>query len=157
MLEAFFTAFLSENIEIKRNRMHDILSALRGTKSEITIVINKSHGGVVDQFIDAVREVEELPMKIEFNGPCVSACTMMLKLHERACATDKAVFYFHSVRGRYADGREVRFDRAREDAGNKKLMDHYPDNVKLAIMAAGGLPFNGLLKIKGTDILPECP
>jgi hypothetical protein len=62
-------------------------------------VITNDPGGVIDEFIEKYRTLRETNAKIIVDGPCYSACTLVLALvpKENVCITPYAIFGFHSA------------------------------------------------------------
>lgn len=155
MLELVMSV-LGDGVSFKTSSLDSLISSLTKTSPAIVAKISDSPGGDIVAFSSAVHELDKVAKHVIFDGRCASACTMFLKLSKKACATDKSVFVFHSVRAQWSDGKVTRFPKKEEDAGNAFLQSHYPDKVKLRIMIDGGLPFDGLIYMKGTDILRKC-
>jgi hypothetical protein len=70
------------------------------------------------------------------DGPCFSACTMVLGVipQERICVTSRAKLGFHAAWNPGEDGRPVT-----SKAATKLLMDIYPERVRSWIKERGGL------------------
>lgn len=64
-----------------------------------TVQVYADPGGSIFEFQSKYAEIEQKGEYLQFNGPCVSACTFFSKLvnPERVCATVNATFWFHGV------------------------------------------------------------
>ena len=114
-----------------------------------------SPGGQVGPFIDLFDQVRASGERVVIDGPCLSACTLVLSIvpSDRICVTRRAVLGFHAARS---------VDRARTDlcrAGSFGLvLEAYPGPVRDWISRRGGLT-SRLLLLRGrelTAIYPSC-
>src|SRR5947208_16975018 len=66
--------------------------------AEIRII--QSPGGQVGPFLDLFEKVRESGERVVIDGPCLSACTLVLSIvpGERICVTKRAVLGFHAAR-----------------------------------------------------------
>src|ERR1700733_5217551 len=71
---------------------------LAPVRSEVRIL--GSPGGQVGPFIDLFDQVRASGERVVIDGPCLSACTLVLSLvpHERICVTRRAILGFHAAR-----------------------------------------------------------
>src|SRR5229473_1149721 len=71
--------------------------------AEIRII--QSPGGQVGPFLDLFEKVRESGERVVIDGPCLSACTLVLSIvpDSRICVTRRAVLGFHAARS--IDGR----------------------------------------------------
>ena len=67
-------------------------------QAEVRIL--SSPGGQVGPFLDLFEEVRASGERVVIDGPCLSACTLVLSLipSERICVTRRAIFGFHAAR-----------------------------------------------------------
>ena len=74
--------------------------------------------------------------RVIIDGPCLSACTMVLGVipRERICVTARARLGFHAAWHPGDDGRPVT-----SRAATRLLMEIYPDQVRSWISRRGGL------------------
>ena len=74
--------------------------------------------------------------RVAIDGPCLSACTMVLGVipRERICVTSRARLGFHAAWNPDQRGQPVTSQRA-----TKFLMDIYPEHVRAWIKQHGGL------------------
>ena len=61
---------------------------------------SSSPGGQVGPFLDLFEQVRESGERVVIDGPCLSACTLVLSIvpGERICVTKRAVLGFHAAR-----------------------------------------------------------
>ena len=59
-----------------------------------------SPGGQVGPFLDMFERVRESGERVVIDGPCLSACTLVLSMlpNERICVTRRAILGFHAAR-----------------------------------------------------------
>ena len=78
-------------------------AAMTPLRAEIRILA--SPGGQVGPFLDLFDRVRESGERVVIDGPCLSACTLVLMTvpEERICVTRRAVLGFHAARS--IDGR----------------------------------------------------
>jgi hypothetical protein len=74
-------------------------------RAEVRILA--SPGGQVGPFIDLFEKVRNSGERVVIDGPCLSACTLVLSMvpHERICVTRRAVLGFHAARSMDRRGR----------------------------------------------------
>jgi hypothetical protein len=133
-----------------------IVSALLATapaSAEIRII--QSPGGQVGPFLDLFEKVRESGERVVIDGPCLSACTLVLSIvpGERICVTKRAVLGFHAARSVDRRGRFYA-----EPEASVAVLAAYPGPVRDWINRRGGLS-SRLLLMKGRDlaaIYPRC-
>ena len=121
--------------------------------AEIRIV--QSPGGEVGPFLDLFEQVRESGERVVIDGPCLSACTLVLSIvpGERICVTKRAVLGFHAARSVDRRGRFYA-----EPEASDAVLQAYPGPVRAWISRHGGLS-SRLLLLKGRDlaaIYPRC-
>src|SRR5581483_1670626 len=74
-------------------------------RAEVRILA--SPGGQVGPFIDLFEKVRNSGERVVIDGPCLSACTLVLSMvpRERICVTRRAVLGFHAARSMDRRGR----------------------------------------------------
>jgi hypothetical protein len=122
-------------------------------KAEIRII--QSLGGHVGPFLDLFEKVRESGDRVVIDGPCLSACTLVLSIvpGERICVTKRAVLGFHAARSVDRRGRFYA-----EPEASEAVLAAYPGPVRDWISRRGGLT-SRLLLLKGRDlaaIYPRC-
>jgi hypothetical protein len=76
-------------------------AAMTPARAEIRILA--SPGGQVGPFLDLFDRVRESGERVVIDGPCLSACTLVLMTvpEERICVTRRAVLGFHRAIDRF--------------------------------------------------------
>jgi hypothetical protein len=107
-----------------------------------------SPGGQVGPFIDIFDKVRESGERVVIDGPCMSACTLVLSIvpSERICVTRRAVLGFHAARSIDRRGRIYA-----EPEASKLVLEAYPGPVRDWIVHHGGLN-KRLLLLRGRDL-----
>jgi hypothetical protein len=115
-------------------------------RAEVRILA--SPGGQVGPFLDLFEKVRNSGERVVIDGPCLSACTLVLSMipSERICVTRRAVFGFHAARSMDRRGRLYS-----EPAASKLVLQAYPDPVKDWIIRRGGLT-SRLLLLRGREL-----
>src|SRR5205823_9365626 len=117
--------------------------------------ILSSPGGEVGPFIDLFERVRQTGERVVIDGPCLSACTLVLMTvpTERICVTRRAVLGFHAARS--MDGRGRLYA---EPEASRAVQEAYPAPVRSWISRRGGLT-SRLLLLRGRElaaIYPTC-
>ncbi|WFU41897.1 hypothetical protein QA640_05205 [Bradyrhizobium sp. CB82] len=128
---------------------------LAATPALAEIRIIQSPGGQVGPFLELFERVRESGERVVIDGPCLSACTLVLSLvpGERICVTRRAVFGFHAARSVDRRGRFYA-----EPEASEAVLAAYPAPVRDWIRSRGGLS-SRLLLLKGRElaaIYPRC-
>jgi hypothetical protein len=107
-----------------------------------------SPGGQVGPFIDLFDKVRETGERVVIDGPCLSACTLVLSIvpSERICVTRRAVLGFHAARSIDRRGRVYA-----EPEASKLVLEAYPGPVRDWIVSHGGLN-KRLLLLRGREL-----
>jgi len=107
-----------------------------------------SPGGQVGPFIDIFDKVRESGERVVIDGPCMSACTLVLSIvpSERICVTRRAVLGFHAARS--VDDRGKVYA---EPEASKLVLEAYPGPVRSWIVSHGGLS-KRLLLLRGREL-----
>ena len=114
-----------------------------------------SPGGEVGPFLDLFDRVRESGERVVIDGPCLSACTLVLSMvpNERICVTRRAIFGFHAARSVDEQGRQFA-----EPEASELVLEAYPAQVRGWIRRRGGLT-SRLLLLRGRElaaIYPTC-
>jgi hypothetical protein len=114
-----------------------------------------SPGGRVGPFLDLFDRVRESGERVVIDGPCLSACTLVLSTvpSERICVTRRAVLGFHAARSIDRRGRMYA-----EPEASQAVLEAYPAPVRDWISRRGGLS-SRLLLLRGRElaaIYPRC-
>ena len=124
-------------------------------QAEAEVRILASPGGQVGPFLDLFDRVRESGERVVIDGPCLSACTLVLSTvpNERICVTRRAVLGFHAARSIDRRGRI-----SAEPEASQAVLEAYPAAVRNWISRRGGLS-SRLLLLRGRDlaaIYPSC-
>jgi hypothetical protein len=114
-----------------------VLALGAATPATADIRILSSPGGEVGGFLRLFEVLRESGERIIIDGPCLSACTLVLSEipRERICVTRRAVLGFHGARLLDREGNEYRVPRSL----NAAVADVYPKPVQQWIARRGGL------------------
>ena len=117
--------------------------------------ILSSPGGEVGPFIDLFERVRQTGERVVIDGPCLSACTLVLMTvpNERICVTRRAVLGFHAARSMDNRGRLYA-----EPEASRAVLEAYPAPVRNWISRRGGLT-SRMLMLRGRElaaIYPSC-
>ncbi len=117
------------------------------------IRILASPGGQVGPFLDLFERVRQSGERVVIDGPCLSACTLVLSLvpSDRICVTRRAILGFHAARSVDRRGRT----RAEPEA-SKLVLQAYPAGVRDWIRRRGGLTSHVLL-LRGRELAALYP
>jgi hypothetical protein len=115
--------------------------------------IRASPGGEVTQYIKLFSLVRASGEQVVLDGPCLSACTLVLSIvpRDRICVTPRAVLGFHAAR--WLD-REGRFYAAPEPT--RLVTSTYPAPVREWIRRRGGLTTK-LMLLRGSELATMYP
>jgi hypothetical protein len=107
-----------------------------------------SPGGQVGPFIDLFDKVRASGERVVIDGPCLSACTLVLSVvpEERICVTRRAVLGFHAARSIDRRGRIYA-----EPEASELVLEAYPGPVRSWIVRHGGLT-SRLLLLRGREL-----
>jgi hypothetical protein len=107
-----------------------------------------SPGGEVGPFIDLFDQVRSSGERVVIDGPCLSACTLVLSLvpQDRICVTRRAILGFHAARSVDRRGRTYA-----EPEASELVLKAYPGPVRNWIVRHGGLT-SRLLLLRGREL-----
>jgi hypothetical protein len=107
-----------------------------------------SPGGEVGPFLDLFEEVRNSGERVVIDGPCLSACTLVLSIvpGDRICVTRRAVLGFHAARSIDRRGRIYA-----EPEASQLVLEAYPGPIRNWIMRRGGLT-SKLLLLRGREL-----
>jgi hypothetical protein len=105
--------------------------------AQADVRILSSPGGAVDAYLAAFARVRQSGERVIIDGPCLSACTLVLSTipRNRICVTRRAVLGFHAPR--WYDARTGQTMRASE--ATRVVTASYPAGVRAWIKKRGGL------------------
>jgi hypothetical protein len=115
-------------------------------RAEVRILA--SPGGQVGPFLDLFEEVRQSGERVVIDGPCLSACTLVLSMvpSERICVTRRAVLGFHAARSIDRRGRTYA-----EPEASQLVLEAYPTPIRSWIEHRGGLT-SQLLLLRGREL-----
>jgi hypothetical protein len=134
-----------------------ILAAVAGapvlSPAQADVRILASPGGQVGPFLDLFERVRASGERVVIDGPCLSACTLVLSLvpNERICVTRRAVLGFHAARSIDRRGRMYA-----EPEASELVLQAYPVSVQGWIRRRGGLT-SRLLLLRGRELAAFYP
>ena len=119
---------------------------LPAAQAEVRILA--SPGGQVGPFLDMFEEVRASGERVVIDGPCLSACTLVLSMvpNDRICVTRRAVLGFHAARSIDRRGRMYA-----EPEASEAVLETYPAPVRSWIRRRGGLT-SRLLLLRGREL-----
>jgi hypothetical protein len=111
-------------------------AALAASTAQAAVRIKADPGGQIGPYLKELVALRGSGEKVIIDGPCLSACTMVLGVipRDRICVTSRARLGFHAAWHPGEDGRPVTSREA-----TKLLMDIYPEHVRSWITRRGGL------------------
>lgn len=127
---------------------------LSGSPVRADVRIHFDPGGHIGSYYDRVQQIRQSGERVVIDGPCMSACTLVLGMlpPNQLCATENASFGFHQAW--YTDGQT----RSPSPAATRFLVSHYPARVRAWIDRHGGLTPK-MLMMRGADlraVVPSC-
>ena len=110
--------------------------------------IEGSAGGRIGDYLELFAQVRESGRRVVIDGPCLSACTLVLSIvpRGRICVTRRAVLGFHAAWHPDWLGRPQNHPRA-----TKLMLETYPVPVRRWIIRHGGLTSRTLL-LRGGEL-----
>ena len=113
-----------------------IQMAMAGSPASAIQRITDDPGGQLGPYLQHLAAVRSSGEQVVIDGPCLSACTMVLGVipRNRICVTPRAQLGFHAAWRPDASGNQV----ASRD-GTELMMSKYPQQVRNWIAHRGGL------------------
>jgi hypothetical protein len=129
-----------------------MLAAFFGAEAH-AMRISNDKGGQIGPYLDAYVSLRNSGQNVVIDGPCLSACTIVLGVmpRDRICVTRRAQLGFHAAWNPGADGRPVL-----SHAGTKALWDLYPGQVRAWLKKRGGLKPQMLI-LSGPELMSMYP
>jgi hypothetical protein len=133
---------------LKTILLASLLCRLMLPPAQAEVRILASPGGEVGPFLDLFERVRDSGQRVVIDGPCLSACTLVLSLvpGERICVTRRAILGFHAARSVDRRGR-----MHVEPEASELVMEAYPVAVQGWIRRHGGLT-SRLLLLRGREL-----
>ena len=112
------------------------LAALSAASAQAAVRITDDPGGLMTQYASRFSAVRQTGEKVVIDGPCLSACTMVLGIlpREQVCVTHNAVLGFHAAWNYNGHGRRVT-----SAVATQALIDIYPPPIRSWLARRGGL------------------
>jgi hypothetical protein len=131
------------------------LLALAAPPAAAEVRILASPGGKIGSYLDLFALVNASGERVVIDGPCMSACTLVLTMipRERICVTRRAVLGFHAASSFDRRGRRVL-----EREASQAVVEAYPPPVRRWITKRGGLTARTIL-LRGRELaamVPRC-
>jgi hypothetical protein len=138
---------------LKAIRLAATVCVLAAPPARAEIRILQSPGGQVGPFLDLFEEVRNSGERVVIDGPCLSACTLVLSMvpSDRICVTRRAVLGFHAARSMDKRGRTYA-----EPEASQIVLQTYPARVRNWIRSRGGLT-SRLLLLRGRELAALYP
>ncbi len=113
-----------------------VFAVLWAVSADAAIRISNDKGGQIGPYLDAYVNLRKSGQNVIIDGPCLSACTIVLGVlpRERICVTPRAQLGFHAAWNPGRDGRPIL-----SQAGTKALWDIYPGEIRAWLKRRGGL------------------
>lgn len=113
-----------------------ILAVLFQTPAFATVRIANDPGGQIGPYLEKLATLRSSGESVVIDGPCLSACTMLLGVipRDRICVTARAQLGFHAAWNPTSDGRRVV-----STAGTDVLWEIYPTHIRKWLSRRGGL------------------
>jgi len=132
------------------------LMAMVTSSASATVRITSDPGGQIGPYLDNLTNLRSSGEHVIIDGPCLSACTMILGVipRDHLCVTHRARLGFHAAWRPDDAGRAV----VSRD-GTQLLMAVYPQQVRNWIAHHGGLTPH-MMYLSGrelTSMYPACP
>ncbi len=113
-----------------------VVAALAISNASAAVRIKADPGGQIGPYLENLALLRSSGEKVIIDGPCLSACTMVLGVipRNRICVTSRARLGFHAAWHPGENGRPIP-----SRAATQLLMDIYPEHVRSWIKERGGL------------------
>jgi hypothetical protein len=129
------------------------MAALTVTTAPAAVRIRADAGGQIGPYLEAMAAIRGSGERVIIDGPCLSACTMLLGVipRERICVTSRARLGFHAAWRPGRGGQAVTSPEA-----TKLLMRIYPQHVRNWIQGRGGLS-RRMIYLSGRELAAMYP
>jgi hypothetical protein len=130
--------------------------AIVTSPASATMRITDDPGGQIGPYLENLAAVRNSGERVVIDGPCLSACTMVLGMIPRShiCVTPRAKLGFHAAWRPDESGNPV---TSRD--GTQLLMSVYPQHIRHWIARRGGLSPH-MVYLSGRELAsmyPTCP
>lgn len=135
--------------------MGALFAALSLGTADATVRIKDDMGGLMTDYASRFSNMRQSGEKVVIDGPCYSACTMLLGMlsRDQVCVTPNAVLGFHAAWNFDDAGHRVTSASA-----TQALIDIYPPRIRSWIARRGGLSHH-MKYLRGSElaaIYPMC-
>jgi hypothetical protein len=129
-----------------------MLLAMNVSSAFAAVRISDDRGGQIGDYLDKYHALRESGDRVEIDGTCASACTMLLGVipRNRICVTPRAVLAIHSAWTPTSEGEQI------SSAGNYYLWSNYPPAVRKWIIQHGGL-HERIIYLSGPELAAMYP
>src|SRR5438034_8085551 len=140
---------------MKARAFSAMIFLLLGLARALAVVrIGDDSGGQIGPYLAKYRALRASSERVEIDGACASACTMLLGIVPRnhICVTPRASLVFHSAW-------DPQGDQGVSADGNRILWSTYPEGVRQWIKRNGGL-HSQVITLRGPELaamFPVCP
>ncbi len=126
-----------------------ILAAVLTADAHAYVRISNDKGGQIGPYLDAYVSLRKSGQRVMIDGPCLSACTLVLGVlpRDRICVTPRAQLGFHAAWNPGRNGRPVL-----SQAGTKALWDIYPGEIRTWLKRRGGLK-SKMVFLSGSELM----
>ena len=116
--------------------MSVVIAALIFGSANATVRIRDDMGGLMTDYASKFANMRHSGEKVVIDGPCYSACTMLLGMlsRDQVCVTPNAVLGFHAAWNFDDSGHKVTSASA-----TQALIDIYPPRIRSWLAKRGGL------------------
>jgi hypothetical protein len=114
--------------------------------------IYDDRGGQIGEYLAKYQALRVSGEKVEIDGTCASACTMLLGVvpRDRICVTPQATLVFHAAWDPTPGGPAI------SNAGTRILWSSYPSDVRKWISRHGGLR-SEMIYLRGPELYAMYP
>ena len=118
-----------------------------------TVRISSDPGGRIGSYLDKLQSLRSSGQSVIIDGPCLSACTMVLGMipRGRICVTSRERLGFHAAWHPDRAGRQIS-----DQGGTDLLMNMYPQQVRDWVNRQGGLSPH-LIYLSGGELASMYP
>lgn len=140
-------------MKLLRGIIGAVFLALMAGGASAAVRISNDPGGQIGPYLDNFAMLRNSGQKVIIDGPCLSACTMVLGIvpRDRICVTSRAKLGFHAAWNPSANGRVVM-----SHAGTKALWDIYPGHIRSWLSKRGGLKTK-MIYLSGAELSAMYP
>jgi hypothetical protein len=124
-------------------------AAVCGSTASAEVRITGDGGGQVTAYLRRFRAVRDSGERVIIDGPCMSACTLLLAMvpRDRICVTSRAVLGFHAA-SYYNDASHTLVPTR---SGSRLVTKLYPPRIQAWIEQHGGLS-PAMMRLEGREL-----